>query len=105
MVATYVNALINNDTLKVLRLCNSNTITAAGWGAFSTLLCDRSSVESTYLSNHTLSSLGYYRPRIGHDLLKRHLKMNEDENKKHVAIRKILIHMKISTCYPSSNGI
>ena len=91
VVATYVNALINNDTLKVLRLCNS---------VFSTLLCNRSSVESTYFSNHTLSSLGYHRPPIGHDLLKRHLKMNEDANKKNVAIRKILYYYKDINIFP-----
>lgn len=90
-IATYANALINNDTLKVLGLGRSDWVTFEGWEVFSTLLCDRSSVESTYLSNHTLSSLGYYRP-TGHDLLKRHLKTNEDENKKYVAIRKILLH-------------
>ena len=94
VVATYVNALINDDTLKVLRLCHGNTITSVGWEAFSTLLCNQSSIESTYFSNHTL--LGFCEVDIGHDLTKRnlqmHLETNEDANKKHVAMRKILLH-------------
>jgi hypothetical protein len=36
-------------------------ITAVGWSAFSRLLCDTSTINSTYLSNHTLTKIGGYR--------------------------------------------
>jgi hypothetical protein len=35
-------------------------ITTIGWSAFSTLLCDTSTINSTYLSNHTLTRIGCY---------------------------------------------
>ena len=33
-------------------------ITAVGWSAFSKLLCDTSTINNTYLSNHTLTKIG-----------------------------------------------
>jgi len=87
-LATYANALINNDTLKVLGLGRS----FEGWEAFSALLCNCSSVESTYLSNHMLSSLGFYRPpRQDFENQMRYLEMNQNTNKKQVAMRKIIL--------------
>jgi len=50
-------ALTNNSTLKTLSLKNSG-ITSKGWSLFSKILCDTSSVNNTYLSNHTLCNLG-----------------------------------------------
>jgi len=98
VAVTFADALSNNSTMKYLSLGGS--VTAAGWEAFSTLLCDRSSVESTYLSNHTLSSLGYGGPPAGNDLLKKVLDMNKGTNKKHVAIRKILLFHKDINMFP-----
>jgi hypothetical protein len=51
--------LRGNSSLKELRLSpNEAGITAAGWSAFSRLLCDTSTVNSTYQSNHTLTKIG-----------------------------------------------
>ncbi len=36
---------------------NATLLTDEGWSAFSTLLCDTSSVNNTYLSNHTLQTV------------------------------------------------
>ena len=49
-------SLKNNTNLKELHLTNSD-ITERGYKAFSKLLVDVSSIESTYNSNHTLSEL------------------------------------------------
>jgi len=51
------NALRDNSKLKALRLHQTN-ITAEGWEYIWTLLCDDSTVNKTYLSNHTLEDLG-----------------------------------------------
>ena len=51
------NGLIGNESLINLRFDWSG-ITARGWAAFSKLLCDTSSVNNTYLSNHTLVEIG-----------------------------------------------
>jgi len=53
---TFANALSINSTLKTLGL-QCNGITRRGWEFFSKLLCDTSSVNNTYLSNHTLLDL------------------------------------------------
>ena len=50
------NALASNDMLRVLTLPNNN-IAASGWAAFSKLLCDDSSINKTFLSNHTLTHI------------------------------------------------
>ena len=54
-------ALGSNKTLRSLYLlgeCEENvSITPAGWSAFSKALCDTSSVNNTYLSNHTIHQL------------------------------------------------
>ena len=52
--------LIGNTSLRCLPLHvdveneDEIAITPAGWSAFSTALCDTSSVNNTYLSNHTI---------------------------------------------------
>ena len=60
-----------------------------GWAAFSRLLCDPSSINNTYLSNHTLENLGGYYNQSGipRNILE-YLEWNRDQN--HPAIRKIL---------------
>jgi len=56
--------------------------------AFSHVLCNASSVSSTYSSNHTLKYLEL--PQYMGERLNNLLELNEDMNKKHVAIIKIL---------------
>eukprot|EP00985_Skeletonema_marinoi_P022406 scaffold14302_cov141-Skeletonema_marinoi.AAC.3 len=56
--------LIGNKVLIRMHLCGEGegedddiAITPAGWSAFSPVLCDTSSVNNTYLSNHTIQEL------------------------------------------------
>lgn len=58
----FAKALKNNHSLKRLTVGtqHQHKIKAKGWNAFETLLCDRSSVDATFLSNHTLASLDYW---------------------------------------------
>lgn len=59
----FAGALLQNDTLESLVLTgHRNTMTTAGWSAFSQLLCDTSSINSTFLSNHTIRYFGYTIP-------------------------------------------
>ena len=56
------NSLINNTKLKTLRLINNpftreNPIAQSVEGAISTSLCDMSSINATYTSNHTVQIL------------------------------------------------
>eukprot|EP00984_Skeletonema_dohrnii_P018041 scaffold8338_cov72-Skeletonema_dohrnii-CCMP3373.AAC.5 len=44
-------------SLHLVDLDNGMTFTSAGWVAFSRALCDTSSVNSTYLSNHTICDI------------------------------------------------
>ena len=53
------DGLMGNTTLKHLVLTpNSAGITNTGWAAFSRLLCDTSSINNTFRSNHTLEHIG-----------------------------------------------
>ena len=54
----FAEGLVGNESLTDL-LLDYKDITALGWSAFSTLLCDTSSVNNTYLSNHTLEVIGH----------------------------------------------
>jgi len=54
----FASALVNNTTLKALYLDGNHLITATGRAPFKKLLCDTSSVNNTYLSNHTLEQTG-----------------------------------------------
>ena len=55
----HIKRLANNSRLKNLELPNfdSNNIASDGWGAITHILCNRSSILSTYHSNHTLQKL------------------------------------------------
>ena len=59
----FVDALANNKTLVQLSL-DDNDISATGWAAFSRLLCDASSINNIYSSNHTLNSLGKHSNQV-----------------------------------------
>ena len=90
--AVLANGLIGNKSLTNLKFDVSNSgITARGWAAFSRLLCDTSSVNNTYLSNHTLVEVGepaIYENAIPRDI-KQVLKLNKSL-KQSAAISKIL---------------
>ena len=50
------NALADNNRLHELRLANSRhgLISERGWSALANVLCDRTSINAAYASNHTL---------------------------------------------------
>jgi hypothetical protein len=65
-------------------------ITAVGWSAFSTLLCDTSTVTNTYLSNHILTWVGYYDNRGVPEGIQRLLTTNRIQNRQGATFCKIL---------------
>ena len=90
------SALVNNYTLTTLGIQNySNpSITDEGWKAFSKLLCDTSSVNSTYLSNHTLQSVvgqSFEGITSSTNPLQHLFNLNKREDKKEVAMIKVLL--------------
>lgn len=54
---SFANALVNNSSLKTIDLDANQLISDIAWQAFSQLVCHKSSVMSTFLSNHTLHQL------------------------------------------------
>ena len=56
--ASLAGSLTSNATLEELHLGGNPGVSSAGLAAFSRLLCDVSSVNATYLSNHVLRELG-----------------------------------------------
>jgi hypothetical protein len=85
----FANALTKNGKLKVLDL-EDNGITAEGWSGFFKVLCDTSSINKTFLSNHTLQSLGRV-PNIPANI-RALLESNRSNDKRQVAMKKILKH-------------
>ena len=85
-VTALTRSLTNNRKLKCLSFCEVS-ISTNNKRAFSKLLCDTSNVNSTYLSNHTLT---YASKFLGVASLKPLLILNRSNNKKEVAIIKIL---------------
>ncbi|KAL9187692.1 hypothetical protein ACHAXT_006070 [Thalassiosira profunda] len=58
-LAIFAEALRGNDTLEYLDVYGSNReISESGWKCVLDLLCDESSIEGTFTSNHTLKYLG-----------------------------------------------
>ena len=88
---TIANSLINNNKLQKLYLYG-NPIDLTIQDVFSNILCNTSSIEQTYSSNHTLKALAFGRGH-GHSHgqhLASLLSMNTHTNKSHVTIKKIL---------------
>jgi len=82
-------SLTYNRKLKLLLLSDNSAITHRGWDAFSAVLCNTSSVNNTYLSNHTLHSFGNVNLPPKLSVL---LEVNFVAGNKGAAIRKILLH-------------
>jgi len=87
VVTSFASFLRNNSSLTNLGLDSNYKITEKGWESFSKLLCDKSSINSTYLSNHTL---GY--GIAGVAILQPLFTLNKRNDKKEVALIKILQH-------------
>ena len=86
------NGLIGDESLQTLTFDslsdNFSCFAARGWNAFRVLLCDTSSVNNTYLSNHTLVNMGEFGYGLPSDIVQ-YLKLNELQNHA-TAICKIL---------------
>jgi len=92
VVTTLINALINNQTFKRISL-GSVTHDSRGEAsrAFSKLLCDTSSINATYLSNHTLEYTNVWSETGTQQyILRSLLYLNKNADKKEVAMIKIL---------------
>ena len=74
--------------MHILYLDNNPSTTHIGWQAFSKVLCDTTSVNATFLSNHTLRSLGLNANEI--EVIRPLLELNERNDKKEIATIKIL---------------
>ena len=89
----FVDALAHNNTLVSLHFkWNQGRITDEGWKALSKLLCDTSSANSIFHSNHTLSDIDIKNQTISQDLrpfLRASLALNLMEDRKDVAMIKI----------------
>ena len=85
---TLANALLNNTKLRILNL-HGNPINQSVVDIFARLLCNTSSINKIYSSNHTFEQLGLSSHGVGYQLGSL-LQLNRYTNKSHVAIKKIL---------------
>ena len=92
-VIILANALRGNKTVESLRLSPKvmDSITGIGWSALSNALCDKSSINDTYFSNHTLKSFGDHLQHHAQPFLALSYNQGPDD-KNQVAIKKILHH-------------
>jgi len=93
-VTTLANGLLNNTKLIKLSL-HAQPMDQSVGGIFARLLCNKSNINETYSSNHTLEILML--PQILVEPLGSLLHLNKGTNKNHVAIKKIL------KCHPNMN--
>jgi len=102
VVIAFANSLANNISLKALCLgdysgiIGDNTnITPRGWSALANTLCNKSSIDSIYASNHTLQTGSFSESDLLIDLpsdFVSSLQLNQNNNKFEVAREKILQH-------------
>ena len=88
----FAHALASNLRLKTLNLGRNDGITAEAWATFSKLLCDTSSINSTYHSNHTLECLSWEEEQIPANVNALLALNRSTEDKTQVAIKKITKH-------------
>ncbi len=93
--AAFAQGLSKNKTLTHLWFDPSDCgMTSTGWQSFVTLLCDTTSINNTYLSNHTLELIGESCDKGSHtdevhDRVRSLLRMRRIANSKEAAISKI----------------
>lgn len=81
--------LRGNESLTELRFRPSTAgMTSTGWSAFSNLLCDTSSINSIYFSNHKVQRIGCYDNEETPDDVQCYLRANEFA-RTHAAVYKI----------------
>ncbi len=92
-ISILVNALQTNNVLETLDLYNNEGITDNGWDCIlNNLLCNKTSITSTYTSNHSLQSLGESPPPFESPepaRVKEMLTINKSPGKAHVAREKV----------------
>ena len=89
-VLAIANSLKNNNQLQKLYFYG-NPMDPSVDDIFHRVLCNTSTIENTYSSNHTLETLNVsgFGHQMGQQLVSL-LRQNEDTNKSHVAMKKIL---------------
>ena len=85
-VTHFATALAGNTSLKVLQLSSVDGITLMGWNTLANMLCDTSTIDGLYASNHTLHAVYAHSP----DDINVLLDMNKNKDKVEVARQKIL---------------
>ena len=88
MVIAFATALANNTSLRVLRLRGNDVISERGKNALVNLLADKTSINTMYMSNHTLEEVTVSAPWFGGRIVN-----NENEDKVEVARQKILQYL------------
>ena len=98
-VAALVTGLANGSNLQILSINGNESITNNGWMAISKLLCDTSSVDKTFHSNHTLHDMAHRNyMHVSYEILRQvpglvdNLELNRLRAKQEVAMIKILKH-------------
>jgi len=86
--AKIIAASLKNNCKLLCLWISGNAITQTGYGSFSRILCDRSSLDATFHSNHTLNDLGSILHLPINPLL---TFLNRGLDKKQVAVQKILL--------------
>ncbi|EJK65721.1 hypothetical protein THAOC_13393, partial [Thalassiosira oceanica] len=65
-IGLFANAIRRNCTLEIVEVGSSHEgergVTEEGWDSITNVLCDRTSIMETYLSNHTLFMINAYNP-------------------------------------------
>ncbi len=96
--AALVHGLGKNESLKRLWFNPATCgMSSAGWQSFATLLCDTSSINNTYKSNHTIELIGES-CNVGspinqvHELVRDLLRMNGNAYSRDIAKCKILLY-------------
>ena len=92
VLVNFARALEHNTNLQRLEtsLCDNQIVTERGWDAVEGVLCNQSSIEAIYSSNHTLQHM-FSEPTDLPDQIAYYLKLNENKNKAEV-VRQKLIH-------------
>ena len=93
----HISKLVGNCRLKTLSLWGLNSITDKGWIAIGRLLADTTSINNTYMSNHTLSRLekNYDATKTKGipECVRHRLSLNgRHEDKRRIAMEKILYY-------------
>ena len=88
----FADALTNNTALMVMKLEGNQSISSIGWQAFSQLVCNKSSINDTFHSNHTLHQLldDENERQVPCKELIDSLRLNRNNNKNEVVRQKIL---------------